>query len=339
MTKRTVTSRRHRGLAIMGTAVAASAVIAGCSSGPSSGSSPTSGSSAHQATGSTATAINVAINNSSSSLPVVVAEQEGYFTKQGLNAKVTVVPDISKIEPALGHQFDIGFAVEPATLHAYAQGIKVVEVSGNELSTPADPVVELYARANEHITSPSQLKGKTIGGPTLTGTLNLATLQWLKMHGVPSTSIKEVQVTDPLELDELKGGQIDVAELQPPYTTQAKSEGYTNVGYPLSVVGDPAPMAFWASTESWAKSHLSTISKFKAAIGEADSFIVSQKSQAQAIDAKFTKEPLSVAQKAPIPEFTTVAKASDMSSWANILRSVQGFNPKLDYQSMVVTSK
>lgn len=338
MNMRTAASRKYHGLAILGVAVVASTVVAACSS--SGGSS--SGSGGGAATGATSsggtTTIRVAINNSSSSLPVVVAEQEGYFGKQGLDAKVTVVPDISKIEPALGHQFDIGFAVQPIVIHAYAAGIKVVEVCGNELSTAADPTVELYARADEHITSPSQLKGKTFGAPTVTGNLHLATLQWLKQHGVDPTSIKAVAVTDPLSLDELKAGKIDVSELQQPFITEAKAQGFTDVGYPASVVGEPAAMSFWASAQSWAQANLSTIGKFKAALDQANSFIANNKAQTQAIIAKFTKEPLSLAQQAPIPEFTTAAKVSDLTSWDAVMRSVGNFSTKLNYNDMVVTS-
>lgn len=283
--------------------------------------------------------IRLALNNSASSIVPVVAQKEGFFAKEGLKANETVLTDISKVEPALGHQFDIGFAVPPIVLAAYAHGIKIVEVAADEQSTPSDPVVQLFARADEHIKSPADIAGKTISGPTLTGTLNIATLEWLKQHKVTVDPSNEVQVTDPLEVGELQAGKVDVSELQPPFIVQAKKAGLVPVGYPMSVIGNPASMAFWAASQSWAKSHLSVIAKFKAALTLAEAYMAKHQQATYKIIANYTKAPLKVVEASPIEKYGVQPKVTDISSWAKVMKEQSGFNAPLNYAKMIVTSK
>src|SRR5258708_11050686 len=83
------------------------------------------------------------------------------------------------------------------------------------------------------IKSIADLKGKTIGAPTLTGNINLATKAWLRASGVDPASVRFVQVPTPNMIDQLGAGLIDAAELIAPFDTLAMAKGFNNVGDPI----------------------------------------------------------------------------------------------------------
>ena len=297
------------------------------------------GGSSDKSTGSSGNMqIRLALNNTSASLPAVIAEKQGFFTKYGLEVTSTVLVDITKISPALGHQFDIGFGVQPIVIRAWTQGIKIVMVSGNELTTQEQPELLIVARPDADISSPADLKGKTLAAPTLTGNLHLGTLYWLKEQGIDPSSVNSVQVVTPSMIDQLKAGIIDAAEIQQPFATLATEQGLVEVGYPLSVVGEPAQLSIWTASESWAKLHLKEIAAFKQALDDANAFIESQPDQAKAILADFTKLPKDLVNKAPLPVFTTDTGVANLEQWDKVLRSVGDFTAKVNYKDLIVTS-
>src|SRR6185437_2369015 len=118
------------------TAVAAAGFIAlaGCSSSSSSSSAGTSGASG---SGAGATTIRIALNNSSDSLPIVVAEKQGFFAKNHITVQPTTLADITVIPSLLGRQYDIGFTVAPIFINAVSAGVKAVMISGNDGDSPA----------------------------------------------------------------------------------------------------------------------------------------------------------------------------------------------------------
>lgn len=327
-TVRDSSGRWRRGLGVAAV-VALTAVLAAC--GGSSGSAKPSG-------GSQTPEIRLALNNTSASLPAVIAEKQGYFAKHGLKVTSTVLVDITKIAPALGHQFDIGFGVQPIVIRAWTRGIKIVMVSGNEFTTEEHPELLIIARPDAHISSPADLKGKTLAAPTLTGNLHLGTLYWLKQQGIDPSSVRSVQVATPSMIDQLKAGTIDAAEIQQPFAELAINQGLVKVGYPLSAVGEPAQLSIWTASESWAKSHMKEITAFKQALDEANAFIKDQPDQAKAILADFTKLPTDVVNAAPLPSFTTVTGVANLEQWDKVLRDVGNFKGTVNYPDLVVTS-
>src|SRR5580693_9610832 len=162
-------------------ALAAASVIAvvGCSS---SGASAQSG-----GTSSGTTTIRIALNNTSDSLPVVVAEKEGYFTKNHINIQPTTLADITVVPSLLGRQYDVGFTVAPIFINAVAAGVSAVMISGNDGDSPTSEGVQVFV--GKGITSIADLKGKRIGSPTLTGNINTATKAWLAANGVSPSSV------------------------------------------------------------------------------------------------------------------------------------------------------
>jgi NitT/TauT family transport system substrate-binding protein len=323
--------RRTRLLSLSALATASLIAAVGCSS---SGSSSAAGSSS--ASGSTT--IRIALNNTSDSLPVVVAEKEGFFTKNHINIQPTTLADITVVPSLLGRQYDVGFTVAPIFINAVAAGVGAVMISGNDGDSPASEGVQVYA--GKGITSVADLKGKRIGSPTLTGNINLATKAWLAANGVSPSSVQFVQVPTPNMTDELKAGQIDAAELIYPFISTAKADGLTSLGDPeRSLTSSYLGGTYWAASTSWAKSNPTAVAEFRTAINEADAWIAANHQAAYQDIASYTKVSMSEAEESPLTVYTTSVSGSDLKIWGDAMAKFGGFSKTIDYGALVDTGK
>jgi NitT/TauT family transport system substrate-binding protein len=308
------------------TAVAATGFIAlaGCSSGSSSASAGPSGASG---AGAGVTTIRIALNNTSDSLPIVVAEKQGFFAKNHITVQPTTLADITVIPSLLGRQYDVGFTVAPIFIHAVSDG-----------DSPAHQGVQVFV--GKGVNSVADLKGKRIGSPTLTGNINTATKAWLASNGVDPKSVQFVQVPTPNMTDELKAGQINGAELIYPFISAAEAQGFKSLGDPeRSLTSSYLGGTYWAASSDWAKSNPTAVANFRAAIKEADDWISANNPAAYQAIADYTKVPLSQAKESPLNVYTTNVSGADLKIWGDAMTKYAGFAKTVDYGTLVYTGK
>ena len=322
---------------LTGALVLAVAALTACSSSPSP--APASGSSGAGTPGalSQMTPLRVATNNAAGALPILAGVQEGIFEKYNLDVTQETIPDITLIPAGLGQQWDFGYSVGPITINAANSGLPIAAAVGNEYEdgdgTPGSEII-----AAPGITKPSDLVGKTIGAPTLTGNINLATKAWLRANGVDPSSVNFVAVPTPNMLDQLKGGLVQAVELQVPFLAAAEADGFTNLGSPIpDAVGVPIAMTWWATNRDWAAQHPDVVAAYRAALGEVVSWIKANPEQAQKIVADFTGMDPSLVATIDLPGlFDTAVSADDIERWGKLMETEGGFVPNVDYANLVV---
>jgi NitT/TauT family transport system substrate-binding protein len=318
------TSSARLGLLVVAGALA----LAACGSGGSSG--------AQSSSDSGGGTIRIALNNTNDSLAVEVAQQEGFFGKRGITIAPKTLNDITLVPSLLGKQYDIGFSVGPIMIRAAASGVPIVVVSGNDGDSPQDQGVQVFARKG--ITNVHQLAGKRIGSPTLTGNINIATKAWLSTNGVDPAGEQFVQVATPNMIDQLQGGQVDAVEVIYPFITLAKQGGFTSLGDPERVLSkNYVGGTYWTADKAWATANPKLISNFRAAMGEADTWIAANPAKAYQISATYTKVPLAQAKLAPLAGYTTDVSAGDLKIWGDAMRKFGGFGGNVDYSKLVFT--
>jgi NitT/TauT family transport system substrate-binding protein len=322
-------------LSLCALAAAGLMAAAGCSS---SSSSPASAGAGTSSGGAATTTIRIALNNTSDSLPVVVAEKEGFFTKNHINLQPTTLADITVVPSLLGRQYDVGFTVAPIFINAVAAGVGAVMISGNDGDSPTDEGVQVFV--GKGITSAADLKGKRIASPTLTGNINLATKAWLAANGVSPSSVQFVQVPTPNMADELKAGQVAGAELIYPFIGTAKAEGFQSLGDPeRSLTSSYLGGTYWSASSSWAKSNPAAVAEFRTAINEADAWIAANHQAAYQDIADYTKVPLSQAEESPLTVYTTNVSGADLKIWGDAMTKYGDFDKTIDYGTLVYTGK
>lgn len=316
-----------RSVALIASAtVAFTGILAGCSS-DSGGEAAESGGTSE---------VRLAINNTSSSLPAVVADKQGFFEEEGLTVESTVSSDISKIPPTLGKQYDIGFGVPPTLILAAVQGIDIVMVSGNAITSEEKPEYIIMARPEAKIEGPEDLVGKKLGSPTLNGNIHTGTLYWLEQNGVDPDDVESLQVPTPAMVDQLKSGLIDAAEMQYPFIDLAKEAGMVEAGYALGAVHDPTAMSSWQAERGWAESNPETLKKFRAALDKSIDWIETNEDEARDILSDFTGLDRDVVGDSPLQSYSTEMSEDSVKQWDAPMRAVTSFNADIDYSTLVV---
>ncbi len=314
-------------------AVVGALALAGCSS-----STPSAGASSTASAPTKTTDVRMALNNTSDSLAVLVAQKEGFFTAQHLNVTTTTLADITVVPSLLGKQYDIGFTVAPILIRAASSGLPVVMISGNNGDSPDDQPVQIYVR--DGITGVKQRAGKRIGSPTLTGNINTATKAWLSKNGVDPNGVQFVQVPTPNMVDQLKAGQVDAVEIIFPFINQAKAAGLKTLGDPERVLSKGyVGGTYWAASKDFTSSNPAAVTGFRTAMDQADAWIAKNQSKAYQIVADYTKIPLAQAKQSPLGDYTTKVSAADLKIWGDAMTKFAGFTGSIDYSSLVDTGK
>lgn len=315
--------------------LAVTALVAGCSTSADDGGN---GGAGDEGGSGEDTNISLAMNNTNSSLLAVVAMEKGFFEEQGLTVEAESVTDISRVPETLGNQYDIGFGVQPLIIRGAVAGLNTVVVAGNGASTEEHPFMVLMAKPDAGISSPEDLRGKRIAGPTLTGTHHMSTLLWLQQAGVEQDEIDSVQVATPSMIDQLNQGQIDAAELQEPYITEALRQGLEIVGFPGAAVADETLESLWITTPDWAEGNPESLQKFRDALSAANEWLLDEANEEEAKDilAAFTGQDEELVSNSPLLRYRVEVTPEDLEVWAVAMEAVTDFEGEVDFESLIV---
>jgi NitT/TauT family transport system substrate-binding protein len=281
------------------------------------------------------TTIRVASNSNSTALPFWVAQNQGFFKDQGLTVEYTKIENIATLPPALGSSFDIVLSTPTLAISSTAQGIPVVEVAGSSVESADNPGSFLMAGPDSGITDVSQMGGKTLGVLNETGTLHVATMDWMKQEGVDLDSVNVVQVDGPAQADQLKSGRIDAVETVPPFSGQIKAVGGTVLGWPYRALADEISPIYWASRKDWAEKNDETIKKFTAALDQAGTFITDNDKEARDILQKETGFPAEVVANLQLQTYSTEVRPQDVQPWLKAMQDATGFSGSVNPDDLV----
>jgi NitT/TauT family transport system substrate-binding protein len=274
----------HRGLLAAG--VAAVAVLAaGCGS-----------SSAASGGGSSPVVLRLGFLANITHEPALVGLEKGYFAK-ALGKNVTLKTSVfssgtEETTALLAGQLDAAYVGPNPAINAWqkSNGTAIKIISG-AASGGASLVVK------HGITTPGQLKGKSLATPSLGNTQDVAVRYWLKQHGLTTTptgggdvSIKPIKPNSAAVL-EFKSGQIDGGWEPEPYATEMVQDGGTRLVNEASL---------WPSgqfvttnlvvTQSFLKAHASVVNGLLKGQIQANSYINSNgAAAAQAANTELTK--------------------------------------------------
>ena len=282
------------------------------------------------------TAIRVAHNSNAAALPARVAAEQGYFTDEGLDVKFTLVENIGTLPPALGKSFDVVLTPPTSLIAASAQGIDMVGAAGATVDVPENPTSGIVALKSSGISSFADLKGKTLGVLTETGTLHTATLYALEKAGVSADSIKIVQVDGPAQADQLKAGRVDAVETLAPFRGGLLASGDTvDIGDPYLEMAPEIGALMWGTSSSWAEKNPEALKGFRAAISKAIDYIASHDEEARTVLHDYTGLPEEVVAKTTLPTYVADLRPQDLKIWLEAMKSVGGFQGDISLDDLM----
>ena len=192
-------------------------------------------------------------------LPIVVADRQSFFQREGLDFKVVVpIPGGSDkmIDALHDGTVDITHVAVPFLIRKALAGSDAVAIAA-EFN---NPIYSLLAQPG--ITNFAMLKGKRIGFADPGGTISMSIRKLLAMHGLQETDYSaRIMEGTPARLNCLKRGECDAVVLGQPQDMAAQTEGFRLLG--LSTDATPAYLyTVTAVRRSWAESHKDTLVRY-----------------------------------------------------------------------------
>jgi NitT/TauT family transport system substrate-binding protein len=242
-------SRPRTLLASVAAAGAAALVLSAC--GGSGGSSASGG------TGTTSLTVSYS-QVVADELPIWIAQDAGYFKKQGLSVKLVSLDSSNGFPALVSGQTQLASIGASEMVAGAANGAKVKYLA---TLTPVFPY-KMFAKVSD----PQQLKGKRIGVTSTSGSLYIATLAALKQLGLSPSDVQLVPLGSVTNVNNaLVSGTIDAAMSHPPATANIEAAGYHSI-VDLAKQKIPTSNVGIAATQSWLSSNGNSARKFLAAV-------------------------------------------------------------------------
>jgi NitT/TauT family transport system substrate-binding protein len=199
--------------------------------------------------------------------PALVGISQGIFAKDlapDTLSTQTFTAGPAENQALLSGSIDIAFEGPSAALSAYSSSHGAIAIIAGAASGGAG----LVTKAS--ITSPSQLKGTTLGSPQLANTQDVALRYWLKTQGYTTTTsgggdvhVQPSATGNGTVVTEFKSGAIDGAWMPEPYETEMLQAG----GHLLVPEATLWPGGKWATTNvvvrtSFLQQHPATVQRF-----------------------------------------------------------------------------
>jgi ABC-type nitrate/sulfonate/bicarbonate transport system substrate-binding protein len=197
------------------------------------------------------------------SLPIVVAEREGLFQKEGLDFRVVIpIPGGSDKMIAALHDdtVDMTHVATTFLVRAALAGSDAVAIAA-EFN---NPIYSLVARPE--IGKIADLKGKVVGMADPAGSIAISMRMLLALHGVRESDIrvKTIEGT-PTRLNCLRRGECAAVPLGQPQDLVAQSEGYRMLGFSTEAVPEFL-YTVTAARRSWAAANKDTVTRYVRAL-------------------------------------------------------------------------
>jgi NitT/TauT family transport system substrate-binding protein len=218
--------------------------------------------------------------------PALIGVQQGILARDLGTDKLatqTFTAGPAENQALLSGSVDIAFEGPSSALSAYTSSHGAVAIIAGAASGGAG----LVTKAS--LTSPSQLKGKTLASPQLANTQDVALRYWLKTQGYTTTtsgggdvSVQPSATGNGTIVTEFKGGAIDGGWVPEPYETEMLQAG----GHLLVNEGTLWPGGKWATTNvvvrtAFLQQHPTTVQHFLQGLVDTLKYIQSQPAAAQ----------------------------------------------------------
>jgi ABC-type nitrate/sulfonate/bicarbonate transport system substrate-binding protein len=203
-------------------------------------------------------------------LPILVAEREGFFAREGLNFALIPIADAGgeKMIAALEDgSVDVGHIATAFLIQAVVKGADTVAIAA-EFN---NPIYSLVARRD--IASFADLKGKLLGMAAETGTITISIRKLMALHGIQAGDfqVKVIEGT-PTRYNCLIQGECDAVPLGQPQDFFALRRGYNLLGLSTEAVPDFL-YTVTAARRSWAETHRDAVVRYVRALAAAFKFI------------------------------------------------------------------
>jgi ABC-type nitrate/sulfonate/bicarbonate transport system substrate-binding protein len=232
------------------------------------------------------------------SMPVHVAQENGYFAEQGIRAEVTQMQTSNQLLEALVRgdlDIVVGFSSVPALIAETIDPGKIKIFSASDITTD-EPFDSILVKAGSSLESLEDLEGMKIGvfpGSTATNLLK----KFFADKGLDASSMEFVQIAPQNQLPALYQGSIDALHTYEPSTSIALQGGNARRLYGSAYAEqlNHNPMGVSLISSAFASRDTELAGKAIAALDKASDFMLAEDSATRGMVIKYMKVDKAVA--------------------------------------------
>jgi NitT/TauT family transport system substrate-binding protein len=268
----------------------------------------------------------------------MVALEEGFFRKHGIDVTYTLITINPSIPPALlAGSLQIGVPTPTTFLQAVDGGLDLVIVAGVSNMSRTSSRISVLVRKDSSIKEPKDLVGKKFGVPGLNAVLHVVARYWLMQHGVEPKSVNFVEAVFPAHGDMLRSGNVDAVITAEPFLGNILNRGD---GTTLANISDEFPIGnptmMYVTTRDYAKKNPSVITGFKASLEEAKAFIASNPDRTREDVGKTLKLPAATLATLAIPTVDTKVTSAQLAFWIDVMKKQNMVSREIDPEKLIL---
>lgn len=224
---------------------------------------------------------------------VFAAQDDGFFARHNIEAKLEKIPIITNIPPALmSGSLDIGGTTATVLLQSAAGGLDFVAIDGISRFYVDNPKISVVVRTDSDIHTAQDLAGKRVGVPGLESVADVGLQAWLMQNHVRLDKVSRVEATFPEMSDLLSHGSVDAVAVLEPFRSKIINAGVgRNLANYYSDLKVNALSALWMSTRGWAEAHRQDVENFRAALQDAAAFLAAHPDARKPLEVKYLGYP------------------------------------------------
>jgi NitT/TauT family transport system substrate-binding protein len=249
--------------------------------------------------------------------PLDLGIKQGFFEKQNIEIKKTVLQSGNDIVLALANsKTDIGFAGWVPAMIARTNGVPITTMAASEVegTSLTDNWQNIVVKGSSSIQRPADLAGKTIAVNALKGVGEVMIRAALDKLGVDSSSIKLLPVPFPAMRTALANGQVDAIWTPEPFLSQAINlDGARDLMAPGPVLGKYFPIGGYFARTDWAAANADLAKRFRTAMNQSLAY-------AQGHSAEVRALPPVLAANVRLPIWTTIVDRTQLLALAKFAK-------------------
>lgn len=184
-------------------------------------------------------------------VPFFIAQEEGYFTEQGLDVEFIMMTNAAEALPSLiqGDVHALSYIIVPSQLNAISRGgkIKIVADKGylsNKDCTYTAFMVRKTLIESGGLIHPSQLKGRRFGMDHPSSSSGYLLEKVLHKAGLTLSDIELLSIPMLTRLEAFEKGTIDFSLVSEPWITQMHLSGHSVIWKPAQEIAPDFQIAF-----------------------------------------------------------------------------------------------
>ena len=269
---------------------------------------------------------------------IFVAQDEGFFAANGVNATLQLAQNGSVIvSGVVSGSAQVGLPTPTVVMQAVENGLDLRVISATNIFPDVTPAGIVVA-AGSGITDAAGLNGRVLGVPGIGGLLDVVARRWVDANGGDSGTLNVVEFALPQTADVLRGGQMDAVATLDPFLTRAVDSGagtfignYTDVITPGSTAGVVTVMA------DWAEANPDAVAGIQRALDQAAAFVQTNPDRARAAIAHYTTLPPPVVANVAFPNLSNLHLTPDSFAFWQDLALEQGLiSAPVDLETLII---